>query len=242
MERWLSRVVLSSLAIALLSPSYGQLGTGGVVSQDQKGNVFTTFLVSTTYTGKAISTIRYLGSPFLGTNVWHQGSLQFRNGHQLAGKLSYNLITGTIFFQTSDSLETYPVVPDEFILEGRKFIGISHNDLGIWQMAYYQVVYDGQTKLLRRYQERLQPISRSVYPMRMPSDEKFDGRYIISEEFYVKRVSNSPKLIQLTQESLRKALPDAPSDLLTSETTTDLTQAKLIALITAYDSRKLANY
>jgi hypothetical protein len=228
--------------MALLSPSYGQLATGGVVSQDQKGNVFTTYLISTTYTGKAISTIRYLGSPFLGTNVWHPGSLQFPNGHHLAGKLSYNLITETIFFQTSDSLETYPVVPDEFILEGRKFIGISHNDLGRRQMAYYQVVYDGPTKLLRRYQERLQLISRSVYPMRTPSDEKFDGRYLISEEIYIKRAGKSPKRIQLTQESLQKALPDAPSDLFSSEITKDLNQAKLIELLTAYDSRKLGNY
>ena len=86
------------------------------------------------------------------------------------------------------------------------------------------------------------PISRSVYPMRTPNDKKFGGRYITSEEFYTKRVGNSPKLIQLTQESLRKALPDAPSDLLTSEVTADLTQAKLIALVSAYDSRKLADH
>ena len=224
-------VVFSGL---IVSPSNGQR-TQCVIMQDQKGRLVTTYI------GKnAIPTYTttYLGSPYLGDLVWHQGTLIYRNQTKLAAQIAYDIVLDQIYWRLNDSTEAIQALPDEFTLEGRRFISDQYRIIKVNRVTYYEILYDGTTKLLRRWTKRFRLIDPKLYTHRIPLEDRFVGEYILTGDLYIQKEAERPKFIIPSEYSLSRVLPDMGSTLANFIASHELTDQVLVEALIQYDKRQ----
>ncbi|MBR8840943.1 MAG: hypothetical protein DSM106950_45040 [Stigonema ocellatum SAG 48.90 = DSM 106950] len=217
------------IALLVILQARGQAGHGKVTT-DAKGRIITLYEFRRN-NGNPIRT--YLGSPFLGNTEWHPGALIYRNQQTLPVEMSYNLIFNQIQCRLPDSSKVFTALPDEFIFEGEHFINDPFKTLGSNQVSYYQTVYDGKTKLLRKWRRKFDLINRSLYGMKVSFDDMFDGKYTSWEELYLQKKGQSPTFITLDIPAIKKVLPDLPLD---DYKTEKLTESTLITALSRYDA------
>ena len=196
------------------------------ISKDDKGRIVTVIYQPKIKTGFWKST--YLGSPYFGNTEWHPAELVYRNQNSLPVAMSYNLIFNQIQCRLSDSAQVFWARPDEFVFEGKHFINYPYRALGKDRANYYEVLYDGNTKLLRKWRRRLDRVARSRY-----DDDLIDGQFTAWSDLYLWKPGENPTYVTLDLPSIRKVLPE-----LYFENVKDakLTELALIDALTLYDN------
>ena len=236
--RLLTFLVYVALGSLMTCPSNGQnQGMQRVIMQDQKGRFVTT------YTGKnAVPTYTntYLGSPYMGNIVWHQGALIYRDQREIPAQIAYDITLDQIYWRLNDSTETIQALPDEFSFEGHHFVSEQYKPLGISLVGYYELIYDGKTKLLCKWAKRLRLIEPKLYTHRIPLDDRFMGEYILFKDFYIQKEGERPKFIIPTEYSLSRILPNMGSKLADFIASHELTEQVLVETLIQYDNRPIA--
>ncbi|MBN8824023.1 MULTISPECIES: hypothetical protein [unclassified Spirosoma] len=205
-----------------------------VITQDEKGRLVTVENFSGTWYSPT-----YLGTPYLNDKVWHYGYLVYRNQHKVPAAIAYNLVVDQIYCGLSDSVAIVQALPDEFLFEGRRFISDPYKVLGIQRVTYYEVLYDGPTKLFCRWSKQFRPIDRKLYTRRTPPEDRFDGKYILSKDLYLQKPGDRPRFIIPTEYSLSRVLPDMGPELadFIAAHSQNLTDDVLIEALVRYDKR-----
>lgn len=217
-----------SITLIGLATGRGNAQNGNsVIVQYRNGKLMTTFSGKTTY----------LGSAYLGNTIWHQGSLIYRNQREIKGQIAYNIATEQVYWRLNDSTTCEQALPDEFTFEGQRFLGGQYKPLGVNHVSYYEVLYDGKTKLLRKWVKQLKLIDKKSYSIRVPFDEQYDGEYILSSELYIQKEGKHPMFITPDEYSLSRALPAMGPELANFIASHALTEQVLVEALMQYDNR-----
>ncbi|WP_155297147.1 hypothetical protein [Spirosoma aerolatum] len=205
-----------------------------VITQDEKGRLITVENFRSTWYSPT-----YLGTPYLNDQIWHYGYLVYRNQYKVPAAIAYNLVVDQIYCGLSDSVGIVQALPDEFLFEGRRFISDPYKVLGIQRVTYYEVLYDGATKLFCRWSKQLRPIDRKLYTRRTPPEDRFDGKYILSKDFYLQKAGDRPRFIIPTEYSLSRVLPDMGRELadFIAAHSQNLADDVLVEALVRYDKR-----
>ncbi|GAB4004750.1 hypothetical protein GCM10028808_03020 [Spirosoma migulaei] len=195
---------------------------------DKKGRLVTTD------TSKGIT---YLGSPYLGDIVWHQGYLIYRNQQEVPAQIAYNIVFDQIYWRLNDSTDVVQALPDEFTFEGRRFIADQYKVVKVKRVTYFEVLYDGKTKLVRRWTKRLRPIDWKLYTSRVLPEDRFAAEYILTGDLYIQKEGERPKFIIPTEYSLSRFLPSMGSDFANFIASHELTDQVLVEALIQYDKR-----
>lgn len=179
------------LFIFLLLPAVSEAQCN--VSQTETGEVITT--CTNQYNGKYTSThIRqYGGSPYLGVQQWHDGSLLLANGHIQPVTVSIDIYNNILKCLMPDSTNIVVEAIREFYVEDKRFIIVQREKLPISQPLYYQVLYDGSIRLLKKYSQQLKlNKSNSSFNQKSPFD--LDGYFETTVDYYYQDyISSVPK-------------------------------------------------
>jgi|SRR5919199_5398050 hypothetical protein len=209
-----------------------------VITQDQQGRLVT---IENNRIGWHSPT--YLGTPYLDDQVWHQGYLVYKNYRQVPAAIAYNLVFDQIYCAFTDSTEVIQALPDEFIFEGRRFISNPYKVLGVARVSYYEVLYDGKTKLFCRWSKQFQPIDPRQYPRKTLAEDRFDGKYKLSRDYYIQKPGDRPRFIIPTEYSLSRVLPNMGADLadFIAANSKYLVGLTLVEVLQRYDERNTLN-
>lgn len=220
-----------AFSCTIFTQAKAQIGLG-TVSTDLKGRVVTTYKLIDP-DGNQIQT--YLGSPYLGDHVWHPGALIYRDQQQRPGQIAYNLVLNQIQYRSTDSSAAITALPDEFIVEGERFVSAPLKGGGGNQLTYFQVLYSGTTTLLRRYRKRFMLLDRNSYGVKTAYDDMFNGQYVASQELFILKKGGEPQLVALTVKSITKALKGLDPILAKQLDSSPLTEDTLIYILKEYD-------
>lgn len=207
-----------------------------IITQDAKGRFITSY--ANTLSDPPV----YLGTPYLDDKLWHQGYLVYRNQREIPAAIAFNLVFDQVYCALSDSAGIVEALPDEFIFEGRRFVGVPYKFMGIRRVTYYEVLYDGKTKLFCRWTKQLHSIDRKLYTRRTAFDDRFDGKYKLSKDLYIAKAGDRPRFIVPTEYSLNRVLPNMGASLANyiAAHNQRLSDDVLIEILRQYDSRYLA--
>ena len=140
-------------------------------------------------------TVAIKGSPFL-FKKWQPGSLPTHRGKALDFPLNYNIVEDYVVVSVASGEKV--VYPESFLVEDRTFVRIRNQ--------YYEALYTGKkTKLLRRYNARLDQVERNGYNENI----KYDYEYSKSEDLFLQGPDGDIIPIKLNERSLLAKLPDA---------------------------------
>jgi hypothetical protein len=140
-------------------------------------------------------TIAIKGSPFLFKN-WQQGSIPYRNKRSLALPINYNILEDHVVVSFVDGEKQ--VYPESFVINDLTFVRV--------KSQYYQVLYAGTTKLLRRYTARLDPVERNGYN----ENVQYDYEYTKGDDLILQNADGSLIPVKLNERSLLSKLSDQP--------------------------------
>ncbi|WP_020596710.1 hypothetical protein [Spirosoma panaciterrae] len=205
-----------------------------VITQDETGRLVTVENFKPTWYSPT-----YLGTPYLNDQVWHYGYLVYRNQHKVPAAIAYNLVTDQIYCALDDSVGIIQALPDEFLFEGRRFISDPYKVLGIQRVTYYEVLYDGNTKLFCRWSKQFRPIDRKLYTRRTPIEDRFDGKYVLWKDYYLQKAGDRPRFIIPTEYSLSRVLTNMGPELadFIAAHSQNLTDQVLVEALMQYDKR-----
>lgn len=223
---------MKSLTLLLWMTLYGlgiSLSQGQrIITYDKKGRLITT---------DTTTKITCLGSPYLGDIVWHQGYLIYRNQREIPAQIAYNIVFDQVFWRLADSTEIIQALPDEFTFEGRRFVANQYKVLTMNRVLYYEILYDGPTKLVRRWTKQLRPIDWKLYPSRVPREDRFVAEYILTGDYYIQKAGERPKFIIPNEYSLSRVLPNMGIKLANFIASHKLTDQILVEALIQYDNR-----
>ncbi len=132
-------------------------------------------------------TVAIKGSPFLYKN-WQKGSIPFNNKRSLALPINYNILEDQVVVSLKDGEKQ--IFPESFIINDLTFVRVKNQ--------YYQALYTGTTKLLRRYTARLDPVERNGYNENVP----YDHEYSKGDDLFLQNADGSLVPIKLNERSL----------------------------------------
>ncbi|MPR32965.1 hypothetical protein [Salmonirosea aquatica] len=138
-------------------------------------------------------TVAIKGSPFL-FNKWQQGSIPYRNNRSLALLINYNVMEDYAVVSLADGEKQ--IYPESFMINDLTFVRV--------KSQYYQALYDGKTKLLRRYTARLDPVERNGYN----ENVQYDYEYTKGDDLFLQSLDGSLVPIKLNERSLLAKLSD----------------------------------
>ncbi len=159
----------------------------------------------------------------------------------MSAAIAYNLVVNQIYCALTDSAEVIQALPDEFIFEGRRFISDPYKVLGIARVSYYEVLYDGDTKLFCRWSKEFQPIDQKLYTRKTPIKDRFDGQYKLFQDLYIQKPGDRPRFIVPTEYSLSRVLPNmgpALADYIAAHSQ-ELAGLVLVEVLRRYDEHRL---
>jgi hypothetical protein len=140
-------------------------------------------------------TVAIKGSPFLYKN-WQPGSILFKNRRSLALPINYNALEDHVVVGFADGEKQ--VYPESFVINDLLFVRI--------RKQYFQALYDGKIKLLRRYSARLDPVERNGYI----ENVQYDYEYSKNEDLFLLTFAGSLLPVKLNERSLLSKLSDQP--------------------------------
>lgn len=167
-------------------------------------------------------TVAIKGSPFLFNN-WQKGSIPFRNKRSLALPINYNILEDYVVVSLVDGEKR--VYPEAFTINDLTFVRIKNQ--------YFQTLYVGKTKLLRRYTARLDPVERNGYNENVP----FDHEYSKGDDLFLQTADGSLIPIKLNPRSLLSKLSDQPGarNIVQEQNLNLRTEKDVIALLAKLD-------
>jgi len=138
-------------------------------------------------------TVAIKGTPFLYKN-WQRGSIPYQNNRSLALPINYNILEDYVVISLVDGEKK--VYPESFIVNDLTFVRLKNQ--------YYQALYDGKTKLLRRYTARLDPVGRNGYNENI----QYDYEYTKGDDLFLQTADGSLIPVKLNERSLLSKLSD----------------------------------
>ncbi|GAB3644019.1 hypothetical protein [Spirosoma arcticum] len=200
------------------------------VSQDADGQVYTTCVVER----QELSPVKkaYLGCAFFTFPIWQSGTITLDSlGEEVTCQLAYNLIDNVLLCQTKGSMQSAPIKPYTFTINGVRFISQSSKLFGTTYRNYFSVLHDGKTQLLKKYKRRL--IESRVLNK---GGKDVNGYYQSLDSYFIKRINQEPVEIRLTRKSVLQALNDQTESLQNRLKSTKTTVDEIVDTIVYYDS------
>ncbi|WP_373515088.1 hypothetical protein [Persicitalea sp.] len=140
-------------------------------------------------------TVAIKGSPFLFKD-WQTSSLPTHRGDALHFPLNYNIMEDYVVVSMASAEKI--IYPESFEIKDRIFIRLRNQ--------YFEAVYTGrETKLLRRYNARLDKVERNGYN----ENVKYDYEYSKSEDLFLQESDGNIIPVKLNERNLLSKLPDA---------------------------------
>lgn len=194
-------VVLLQLSILVLCLSVHQVSIGqNSVTKCTTSLNEQKLLVTTCFTQYSVDVVKqvFKGTPFFTYPDWQTGSILL-SGQQreLAGEVAYDMVDNNVYYRFN-STHSEIVSPNVFIINKVKFISESTRFVAKSYTSYYQVLYDGITKLLKRTTRKI--------TLREDRREGYNGHYQDIDNYFVKRRTGGLTSIELTNKSVQKVL------------------------------------
>ncbi|GHB80746.1 hypothetical protein [Persicitalea jodogahamensis] len=165
-------------------------------------------------------TVGIKGSPFLFAD-WQSGTLPTHKGNALRFPLNYNMVEDYVVVSV-DSVEKI-IYPESFRIGDRLFVRLKNQ--------YYEALYSGiSTKLLRRYNARLDKVERNGYN----ENVSYDYEYFKSEDLFLQEPEGSIISVKLNERNLLSKLPDAKiaSEIIKNHNLNLRSEQDVVALLT----------
>lgn len=138
-------------------------------------------------------TVAIKGTAFL-YNQWQNGTIPLQNNRRMNVPLNYNIIEDYLVIYLADEEKT--VYPEVFTINDRTFIRINKQ--------YFEALYLGKNKLLRRHIARLDKVERNGYNENI----RYDYEYSKNEDLFLQQDDGSLVAVKLNERSLLSKLPD----------------------------------
>jgi hypothetical protein len=138
-------------------------------------------------------TVAIKGSAML-FNTWQPGTIPYVGNRTLYYPLNYNIVEDYVIINLPE--ETLQIFPESFTISNRKFIRLNNQ--------YYEALYLGRTKLLRRYTARLDKVERNGYNENI----KYDYEYSKGEDLFLESRDGTLSPVRLSEKSLLSKLSD----------------------------------
>ncbi len=221
-------------------PTWGQC----VISKNNYGQVITTCeqygaTVPNQFATASHKQANYLGSEFFTFPAWQAGKIQLdQSGKEIACLLAYNLVTNTIMCQFNNELKPTNIKPYTFTINGIKFSQQVNMVPGVDKQSYFTVLYDGQTKLMKSFTNRLilKPTGNGY-----EKSNPFDGYYQTQERYYIRKGEGQPQLTTLSRSSLSTILYEHSEQIVSRFPQKQLTIGETTKLLAYYDSLRTAS-
>ena len=138
-------------------------------------------------------TVAIKGSPLLFNN-WQRGSIPYQNNRSLALPINYNIMEDYAVVNLADGERQ--IYPESFVINDLTFVRVNEQ--------YYQALYNGKTKLLRRYTARLDRVERNGYNENI----QYDYEYFKGDDLFLLIADGSVVPVKLNERSLLSKLSD----------------------------------
>lgn len=140
-------------------------------------------------------TVAIKGSPFLFQN-WQPGTLPTHRSNALLFPLNYNIVEDYVVVSIGSGEKI--IYPEAFNIGDRTFLRLKNQ--------YFESLYSGKkTKLLRRYNARLDKVERNGYN----ENVKYDYEYSKSDDLFLQEPDGNIIPVKLNERNLLSKLPDA---------------------------------
>lgn len=140
-------------------------------------------------------TIGIKGSPFL-FKIWQSATLPTRRSEALRLPLNYNITEDYVVVSIGSSEKI--IYPESFNIGERAFVRLKNQ--------YFEVLYSGKmTKLLRRFNARLDKVERNGYN----ENVQYDYEYAKSDDLFLREPNGNIIPVKLNERNLLAKLPDA---------------------------------
>ena len=140
-------------------------------------------------------TIGIKGSPFL-FKEWQPGILPTHRSNALKFPINYNIREDYVVVSMNSGEKI--IYPESFIIGNRTFIRLKNQ--------YFEAIYSGQkTKLLRRFNARLDKVERNGYN----ENVRYDYEYSKSDDLFLEEPNGNIIPVKLNERNLLSKLPDA---------------------------------
>ncbi|WP_128544741.1 TonB family protein [Larkinella soli] len=206
------------------------------ISQDSRGRVITTCHVYAYQTSGPNPTplhnlMIYLGSEYLTFPVWQPGKVRL-GGRDYICTLAYNVVKGELAYKLDQTTTVERSLPEGFTVGGLKFVRLP-TKAGGRASTYFEVLYDGNTQLLRNYKRQL----KAKYEQNgYDKEEEFKG-YFETQTFYSIRKGNAaPEPVLLTRRSALDVLADPSGKIGAGLQGEKLRVEDLIQMVKEYDN------
>jgi hypothetical protein len=129
------------------------------------------------------------GDPYLGGNDWQMGEIFIHGRAYPNQEIKYDLVTDDIILKTPqrDNIQHIMKVNksqiDSFMLGNQLFVHDRHYFADAGKAIFYEEVYDGEVRVLRRYWKRFIDTYNSSNPMGKFSDVRGELFYLKGEHF-----------------------------------------------------------
>ncbi|MGA0556684.1 hypothetical protein ACO2Q8_08540 [Larkinella sp. VNQ87] len=224
--------------IALLTVAASFCHGQCIVSQDQQQRIVTIcqsyvppngLLINRPDRQQAKTQTVFLGSEYLTYPVWQDGTLEFDGQtRSIACRLAFNLMTNQILCQFPGDSVVREIWPDAFTINAMPFVSQIDRQ---GKRSYFQVVYNGKTRLLAHYSCRFRREEREPYSPEL----LFSGRYEQRQRFFIQRDDRSLQRVTLSRKSLLQVLPDQSGKLPGYLTKSKLDLQELVDALAYYD-------
>lgn len=233
-------LLLGGLLAMGVSPS-GQAQC--VVKQDTNQLVTTTCVTTINRARTYVTVTRvYKGSPYLTFPIWQKGTVQLEaHSTPISCSIEFNLVNNQVYCEVQAG-KLLSVMPYQFTVQDRTFINYPTKMLGRQLPAYYELLHRGKINLLVQRKRILQSAIKTmdVYQTQ-PSqysgpNGEYNGSYEDTVQYYLQGADSGLKAVELTSQSLLKALPASATFLKSRLSAQPLTVDKVVEALTFYES------
>lgn len=138
-------------------------------------------------------TVAIKGSAYL-YNSFQPGTVPLQNNRSISVPLNYNITEDYLLVNLPDGQKA--IYPESFTINDRAFFRLNNQ--------YYEALYLGKIKLLRRYTARLDKIERNGYNEHL----KYDYEYSKGNDLFLYQQDGSIDPVRLSEKSLLSKLSD----------------------------------
>lgn len=125
----------------------------------------------------------YLGTPYF-NDQWFKGNMSFRGGNDVTGVMAYNVVNNILYYSLNENVEAVEVQPDKFTLANTTFQKFDHLYNGTGDF-YYELLYDGEPKLLKQHLGKFVPASNSEGGSYGANpDGEYEGSFTKTAKYY----------------------------------------------------------
>ncbi len=140
--------------------------------------------------GFGASPFYYKGSVFF-YDRFEQGTFQLSDSKiQYKCPILFNLLTNELIAKTAEK---------DIVLQNVEFTLLNHHFIFI-NNAYYELIVDGPTKILKKYDCQIKPLSRGHGGIYSSGDGGFDGKIIRKELYFLKSGTQQPKAFMMDKK------------------------------------------